>query len=266
MSDNSNMPFLKHIEVLRWHFIRSIIAVFICSIIAFLGKNFIFDTIVFGPKDPNFLTYRVLCSISKIIGIDDAMCIDEIPFIIQNRTMTGQFSSHIWVSLISGFIIAFPYVIFELWSFLKPGFSKKEKKYSSYIILSSSFLFMAGVLFGYYLITPLSITFLASYTISPQISNEIDITSYISTISTIVLASAIIFQLPVIVYFLTKIGLLSPSIMKKYNRHVIVVMLIISAVITPPDVASQILVCLPLMALYQFSILICKIVLKREKK
>lgn len=270
MSKNKEgeMSFLGHLEVLRWHLIRGFAAIFLFTIVAFFAKEFIFDQILFGPRDPNFITYRVLCKISIFFGFDPegGLCMTEMPFIIQNRTMAGQFTSHLWISFIAGFIVAFPYVIWEFWRFLKPGLTKKERRYSRGVVFFSSLLFVLGVLFGYYLIAPLSINFLATYSVSTSIANEIDLTSYISTVSTVTLASGVVFELPIVVFFLTKIGLLTPVMMREYRRHAIVGILIISSIITPPDISSQILVGIPMMILYEMSIYISKFVEKKNKE
>lgn len=267
MTKESNMSFLGHLEALRWHLVRAFMAIFIFTIVAFLSKSFIFDVVIFGPKTPDFFTYRMLCELSNFFGIQDgSMCFDEMPFVVQNRTMAGQFTSHLWVSLISGFIIAFPYVIWEIWRFLKPGLTSKEREYTTGVVFFSSVLFILGILFGYYLIAPLSINFLGGYRVSEQILNEIDLSSYISTVSTVTLSSGMVFELPIVVFFLTKIGLITPQIMRNYRRHSFVGVLILAAVITPPDVSSQILVAIPIVVLYEISIYISGFVVKRMNK
>lgn len=266
MAEEKEMSFLGHLEILRWHLVRSFAAIFIFTIIAFLSKSFIFDTVIFGPKDPDFFTYRMLCQLSTLLGFDGgSMCSGEMPFVVQNRTMAGQFTSHLWVSFIAGFIISFPYIMWEMWRFLKPGLTKKERKYTNGIVFFSSVLFILGVLFGYYMIAPLSISFLASYTVSTEILNEIDLASYISTISTVTLSSGLVFELPIVVYFLTKVGLLTPDMMRNYRRHSFVGVLILSAIITPPDISSQILVSIPIVFLYELSIYISAFVNRKNK-
>ena len=264
MSKNGEMSFLEHLEQLRWHIVRSVCSIAVFSVVAFLFKHIIFDQVLFGPKNLDFITYRLLCKISGAIGLGDVACIDKLNFIIQNRTMSGQFSSHIWASFITGIIVAFPYVIWEFWRFLAPGMTAKEKKYSRGMVYISSFLFMMGVCFGYFLITPLSIQFLANYSVSQHIANEIDLSSYISTVCMIVLAAGMVFQLPILVYFLSKIGLISPELMRKYRKHATIGVFILSAIITPPDISSQILVSIPILFLYQISIHISKSVIKKE--
>ncbi|MBN2869005.1 MAG: twin-arginine translocase subunit TatC [Flavobacteriaceae bacterium] len=263
----NEMSFLDHLEDLRWHLIRIVGAVIICGTVAFIFKGFIFDNIIFAPKKMEFPTYQWLCALANLVSVEDStFCGEAFPFIIQNRTMAGQFSAHIWTSIYAGFIIAFPYVIYQLWKFISPGLNDNERNTSRGFIIVSSLLFFLGVLFGYYVITPLSINFLGTYTVSAEVSNEIDISSYISLVRASVIASGIIFELPILIYFLTKLGLVTPEILRKYRKFALVIVLIISAVITPPDIASQIIVAIPVIILYEISIHISRIVLKRERK
>ena len=264
MKNPNNMSFLEHLEELRWHIIRSLISVVLCALICFIFKDFIFDTIIFGPKKMSFPTYKFLCKASNLIGVETTFCLSEFPFIIQNRTMTGQFSAHVMTSLISGFIISFPYVLFEFWKFIRPGLLKNEKVKSKVFIFISSLLFFVGVLFGYYIVTPLSINFLATYQVSELVLNEIDLASYISLVRSSAVASGIIFELPIIIYFLSKIGLVTPEGLIKYRKFALVGVLVLAALITPPDIASQIIVAIPIVILYQVSIFISKIVVKRN--
>jgi len=264
--DPNEMSFLDHLEELRWHLIRSTLAVVIVGLVAFLMKDFIFDTVIFGPKKPDFPTYGVFCKLSKMLGFSEAFCGSEPLFRVQSRVMAGQFSAHIWTSIWAGFIIAFPYILYELWRFISPGLYENERKNSRGFIIVASLLFFMGVLFGYYVVAPLSINFLGSYTVSEEVFNDIDLSSYISTVRAAVIACGLIFELPIIIYFLTKVGLVTPEILKKYRKIALVIVLIISAVITPPDVASQIIVAVPVLILYQLSIFISARVLKREAK
>lgn len=264
--DPNEMSFLDHLEELRWHLIRSVIAVVIVGVVAFIMKDFIFDTVIFGPKKMSFPTYRFFCNIATFFGITSEFCGDALPFTIQNRTMAGQFSAHIWTSIWAGFILAFPYVLWELWRFISPGLHANERKYSRGFIFVASTLFFMGVLFGYYVVAPLSINFLGTYQVSQEVSNEIDISSFIATVRASVIACGIMFELPIIIFFLTKVGLVTPEVLKKYRKIALVVVLMLSAIITPPDVASQIVVAIPVLILYQVSIYISKIVIKREAK
>ncbi len=268
MSKNvNNMSFLDHLEDLRWHLIRICVAIVLCGIVAFLFKGFIFDVLIFGPKEMSFPTYKWLCNMSQFIGIEGStFCADRFPFDIQNRTMGGQFSAHIWTSITAGFIVAFPYVIYQLWKFISPGMKKKERNHSRGFIIVSSILFFIGVLFGYYIVVPLSINFLGTYIVSDQVMNDIDISSYISLLRASVLASGLIFELPIIMYFLTKVGLVTPQILKKYRKFALVIVLVLSAVITPPDIASQIIVAIPVLILYEISIFISKFVVKSQRR
>ncbi|MCF8276297.1 MAG: twin-arginine translocase subunit TatC [Flavobacteriales bacterium] len=260
------MSFLEHLEVLRWHLVRSVAAVFVFAIVAFIAKEFVFDTVLLGPKHGDFWTYRMLCKLSDKFGLSDLLCITDIPFSLINISMAGQFSTHIVVSIIAGFVIAFPYVVFEIWRFVKPGLHRTERKYARGMVFYVSFLFIIGVLFGYYLIAPLSVNFLGSYHVSDMVVNQIDLNSYFSTIATLVLASGVVFELPVLIYFLTKIGFVTPSSLRQYRKHAVVGTLILAAVITPPDVSSQILVFFPLMLLYELSIWVSALVVRGENK
>ena len=260
------MSFLDHLEELRWHLIRSVLAVVIIAVIAFVFSRFIFDVIIFGPKSMDFPTYRLFCEIATSMGFTSDFCKDELPFTIISRTMGGQFSADIWTAIWAGFIVGFPYVLYELWKFISPGLHAKERQHSRGFIFVASLLFFTGVLFGYYVVAPLSINFLGTYRVSEQVLNEIDIASYISTLRTSVIACGLLFELPIIIYFLTKVGVVTPEILKKYRKIALVIVLIVSAVITPPDVTSQIIVAVPVLILYQVSIYISKMVLKREAK
>jgi sec-independent protein translocase protein TatC len=264
--DPNEMSFLDHLEELRWHLIRSTLAVVIIGLAAFLMRGFIFDSVIFGPSRMSFPTYKLFCDIATQIGIDSAFCADSLPFTIQSRTMAGQFSAHIWTSIWAGFIIGFPYILFELWKFISPGLYEKERKHSRGFIIVASLLFFMGVLFGYYVVAPLSINFLGTYQVSEIVQNQFDLSSYISTVRAAVIACGLMFELPIIIYFLTKVGLVTPEFLRKYRKMALVVVLIVSAVITPPDVASQIIVAIPVLILYQVSIYISAIVQKRETK
>jgi sec-independent protein translocase protein TatC len=262
----NEMSFLDHLEELRWHLIRIVIAIVVIGGIAFISSRFIFDEIIFAPLDMTFPTYDFLCKTANFIAIETTFCNDEIPLILQNRTMAGQFSADIWTAILGGFILTFPYIIFELWRFISPAMHSNERKHSRGFIIISSILFFIGVLFGYYIICPLSINFLANYTISAKVDNQIDISSYIGLVRASVLASGLIFELPIIIYFLTKVGLVTPEFLRKYRKYALVIVLILSAIITPPDIASQIIVAIPILVLYQVSIYISKLVIRSQRK
>lgn len=265
MSNSKDMSFLDHLEELRWHIIRSTIAVLLVAVVAFLAKDIIFDQIIFGPKRGNFVSYELFCSISQSFG-GNAFCFEELPFRVQSRTVSGQFSAHLWTSILAGFIISFPYVIYEFWKFISPGLYSNERKYSRGFLITSSLLFFIGVLFGYYVICPLSINFLGTYSVADQVHNDFDLNSYIGLVRASVLASGFIFELPIIIYFLTKVGLVTPEFLRRNRKYALVIVLIVAAIITPPDVASQIIVAIPVIILYQVSILISKIVIKKQNR
>jgi len=265
MAEEKEMSFLDHVEVLRWHLVRSTVAVLLFSVIAFMMKSFIFDVIIFAPKNPDFITYRFFCEASKYFGAD-GMCIDELPFTFQSLGMSEQFSVHIWTSITAGFIIAFPFIVWEFWKFISPGLYETERKGAKTFIIISSLLFFIGVLFGYYVVTPLSVNFLGSYSVSDLVERNIKIDSYISLVRSSVLASGLIFELPIIMFFLTKMGLITPQFLRKYRKHALVLVLLLAAIITPPDIISQIIVAIPILILYEISIIISAIVIKRERK
>jgi len=259
------MHFLDHLEALRWHLVRSAAAIVIFSLAAFLNPDILFDKVILAAKNPDFLTYRLLCKISNLLSID--LCIKDIPFTLINIDMSGQFTTHLYSSFIAGFILSFPYFIWEMWRFIKPALSSKEKKYSRGVVFFSSLLFLMGVLFGYYIISPLSINFLGSYQISTQVANQISLNSFISTVTMLTISSGVVFELPVVIYFLSKIGIVTPKFLRNYRKHSMVIILIIAAIITPsPDITSQILVAVPLFLLYEIGIWVSGIVLKNKLK
>ncbi len=260
--EEGGMSFLDHLEALRFHILRSIAAILILSVAAFMAKSIVFGIIILGPSKVDFFTYRMLCELSNYLDIS-ALCIDELPFTIQSRQMTGQFTMHMTSSFMVGFILAFPYVFWEIWRFISPGLYDKEKNAANGAVFFVSFLFLTGAAFGYFVLSPLSINFLANYQLDPTILNEFDITSYVTTLTMLVLASAIMFQLPVVIYFLSMSGLVTSKMLKEYRKHSVVVILILSAIITPPDVISQLLIAMPILVLYEVGIGIAK---RLEKK
>lgn len=262
---NSEMTFLGHLEALRWHIVRSVIAIITLAIIAFSFKEILFDVIIFGPKRPDFITYRLLCILSAKLNID--MCIRDIPFILISTSMSGQFLTHMYAAFIAGLIIGFPYLLWEVWRFVKPALTDKEKKYTKGVVFFGSLLFLTGISFGYFIISPLSINFLGTYQVSAEVKNQIAIDSYISIVTLLTLSTGLIFELPLVIFFLTKIGIISPAFMRKYRKHAIVINLILAAVITPsPDVTSQMLVAIPLFLLYELSIWVSAFVERKKNK
>jgi sec-independent protein translocase protein TatC len=262
----NQMSFLDHLEALRWHLIRSIVAIVIVAVAAFIFKDIVFDQVILAPMQTNFATYRFMCYLDDLLSLGGVICIESIPFTLFNLEMSGQFTTHITISVFTGLVLAFPYVFWELWSFIRPGLLEKEQRYVRGVVFFASLLFFIGVAFGYFVIAPLSINFLGSYQVSTMVDNQINLGSYVSTVTSITLAAAIVFELPIVVYFLTKAGFITPSFMKSYRRHAFVSALILGAIITPPDVTSQLLVMLPLVILYELSIFISAYVLREKVK
>jgi sec-independent protein translocase protein TatC len=267
MSEEKEMTFLDHLEELRWHVIRALLAVVALMFVAFWKIEWIFQNIIFAPAQLDFVTFKYMCDLGRLTGTEGTLCVTELPFIVQSRNMTGQFMMSITGAFVIGLIVAFPYVIWEFWSFVRPGLETKERKFSKGAVVAISLLFLTGVLFGYYLLCPVTIWFLSTYSISPLIKNEFDITSYVSTTSSLVLGCGILFQFPVIIYFLTKVGLVTPQIMRKYRKHSIVVILVLGAIITPSaDPFSLTVISLPLYLLFEISIFTSAAVLRRKRK
>lgn len=264
IGDEKEMSFLDHLEELRWRLVKSSASILVFGIIAFISKKYIFDVILFGPRSSDFITYRGFCWLSNQIGMGDKLCMGNVAISVQNIDMSGQFSTHIMVSIVAGFIIAFPFVLYQMWAFLKPGLKKKERDSAKGIVFFSSSLFFMGVLFGYYVISPLSLQFLGSYRVSDEVISSIKLGSYISTLVSITLSTGLVFQLPILVFFLTKIGLITPEFLKTYRKHALVAVLILAAIITPPDITSQVLVALPIMVLYELSIIISRRVINKQ--
>jgi len=262
--NQDEMSFLEHLEILRWHILRSFVAIFIIAIAAFIFKDFIFGNIILAPKEPGFPSNVLLCELGQRTGVQK-LCINSVPLQIISIKMAGQFTMHIMVSLVIGIVMGFPYIFFEFWRFIAPALRSKEKRHARGAVFYSSFLFLLGVTFGYFVITPLTVHFLGSYNVSPEVENQINLISYVSTLASVVLASGVIFELPVLAYFLTKIGLITPEFMRRYRRHSLIVILLLSAIITPPDVFSQILVAVPLIILYEVGIFISRRIIRKQK-
>jgi sec-independent protein translocase protein TatC len=265
MSKNpeAEMSFLEHLEVMRWHLLRSIAAIVILALVAFVFKDIVFDKIILAPKEPPFPTNRYLCQLGEILGLE-RICINQNPFQLQTVKMAEQFSMHIIVSLVAGIVVAFPYIFWEFWRFIVPALYDKERNTARGAVFYTSLLFILGVLFGYYIISPLSVNFLGNYRVSESVISAPTLRSYVQTITSVVLASGLVFQLPILVYFLSKVGLVTPNFLKKYRRHSIILIVTLSAIITPPDVFSQVLVALPLMVLYEIGIAISRRIMRQQ--
>ncbi|MBP7184542.1 MAG: twin-arginine translocase subunit TatC [Saprospiraceae bacterium] len=265
LNDDKEMSFMDHLEHLRWHIFRSVLVVVVFSIVAFLNGDFVFKTIIFGPKNKDFITYRVLCSLGHKFFGSEALCFSPPDFQVVTRELGEQFMTHFNISFWIGLIISFPYILWEIWRFIKPGLYEKERKSARGLVFVCSVLFLVGVLFGYFVLSPFSISFLAGYDVAGTLTLP-TLDSYVSFMTMFTIPVGLIFELPVAIYFLAKIGLITAQFMKDYRRHAIVVILIIAGIITPPDVTSQILVTLPLIFLYEASIIVAQRVERTIKK
>lgn len=260
------MSFLDHLEELRWLLVRCTVAILVFATAVFFVSDYIFDEIIFGPINPNFITYRFFCDLSHSLGFADSICVTEMDFIVQNTDMEGQVNILIWICVVGGFILGFPYILWELWKFIRPALYEKERKNAKLFIFIASVLFFLGVLFGYFIVVPMSVNFFATFKVSDVIKNEFNIDSYIGMIKTSVIASGLYFELPIVVYFLTKLGLVTPDFLRKYRKWGIVIILIVAAIVTPPDVVSQILVAIPMLLIYELSIILSAFVVKKRKQ
>ena len=265
-TDPNNMSFLDHLEELRWHLIRATLGIVLGAVIAFVFKDFFIGTLLMGPKHLDFPTYQWLCDLGTSIGMGSGTCIEELPFTIENRQAPGQFTAFIWLSLTFGFIMAFPWVIYQFWSFVSPGLKRSERRSSRAVIVFCSILFFMGVLFGYYIITPLSINFFANFQLSEEISNMWDVDSYVGLVRSCVLACGIMFELPIVIFFLAKAGLVTADFLRRNRKYALVLILILAAFITPPDVISQVIVAVPVLLLYEMSIWIAVWIERRARK
>jgi sec-independent protein translocase protein TatC len=262
----SEMSFFEHIEALRWHLIRACLAIVVFTGFAFYYFSAIWNNIILGPMDVNFWTYRRMCDLGAVLHMD-GFCITKIPGKLINTEMAGQFTLQINTSIIIGIMLGFPYLLWELWRFIKPALHEKERKAASGFVVYATALFLIGVMFGYYVIAPESIAFLANYQVSTSIENLFDIDSYLSSVSTLTLATGVVFELPMVVFILSSLGILKPAFMRSTRRYAIVIILIIAAVITPtPDMLTMTIVSIPLLILYEVSILVSAVVDRRRIK
>ncbi len=260
---DSPMSFLTHIDVLRKHILRAALVIAVFAIVVFANINTIFDTVILSPQSKEFITYKAICSIQNYISwLSGNLCSQTVSFSIINTDLTGQFMKHITVSLWLGLVVAMPYILFEVWLFVSPALLQKEKRYARGLVFYASILFFLGIGFGYFVLSPLSIVFLGNYQVSEKIANMISLDSYISTLTTLTFASGLIFEMPMIAYFLAKVGLIDAIFLREYRRYAIVVNMILAAIITPSDVLSMLLMTIPLLLLYEVSI---KVIANVEK-
>lgn len=257
------MTFVEHLNQLRSHLFRSIIGIAVFSTIAFVFKDYFFDLIIIKPKEPDFWTNRILCIIGQKFNINE-LCMKDISLQLINIDIAGQFKAHITISLLLGFAVAFPYIAYEMWRFIRPALKPIEAKNGKGLIVYVSFLFMLGVLFGYFIITPFAINFLGNYIVSSQIQNQINFQSYFSTLISLVFGTGFVFEIPILSAFLAKIGIINQKILKKFRKHAFVVSFAISAIVTPPDAFSMILMALPVYLLYEIGILVVRRIDKKK--
>lgn len=254
--EGKEMSFLDHLEELRWHIIRAVGSIFLFAIIAFVFIEQIFDKVILAPKRPDFWTYRMMCKLADATGYAD-LCVSKLNFELQALGMADPFTMALTSSMIIGLSFAFPYAFWEVWRFIKPGLRIEERRAARGAVFYVSMLFLMGMMFGYYIVSPLAINFLANYQISPEIKNQFDITSYVGVLVTLSLGCALIFQMPMVAYVLSKVGVLTPAFMRTYRKHAWIVILVVAGIITPsPDIYSQVLVALPLAGLYEISIIV----------
>jgi sec-independent protein translocase protein TatC len=262
--------FLGHVAVLRRHLMRSALVIFALMFVGFFdneifGVDLIFDKILFGPKRPDFPTYTALCDVSQQLGMGDMLCFHDFDIKLINLTMTGQFTLDMWAAFIAGLVVGFPYLLWELWRFVKPALKANEIKSARGFIFYASMLFFMGVGFGYYIVCPMAIYFLMNYQASAQIVNTIDIDSYIDLITMMVLVMGLVFELPIIIYFLSRFGVVTAEFMRRHRKHALIVILIAAAIITPTtDIFTQMLVAFPLWLLFEVSVLVARRVEKRR--
>ncbi|MGB1217586.1 MAG: twin-arginine translocase subunit TatC [Saprospiraceae bacterium] len=267
MDKEKEMTFLDHLEELRWHLMRSSIAILIGGIAIFLSGSWFFDNVILWPKSPDFVTYEMICWLSQKVGLGTAACVTPKEITLVSHDLQEIFVTHLKVSAIGGFVIAFPYVLWEIWRFVAPGLKNSERKYTGGLVWVCSLLFLMGVAFGYFIISPFAIYYLTNYEVSVSVRPDIQFSSFINSITMITLPAGIVFELPVVVYFLSKIGLVTPMMMRKYRKHAFVIILIVAAIITPPDVITQFIIGVPLYMLYEISIGIsARIYKKREQE
>ena len=259
------MSFFDHLEALRWHLVRSALAIVVFTIGVFIYYDWIYDHIIMAPSKSNFWTFRMMCGLGQFLHRD--MCPSKINIQLINTEMAGQFTLQIDSSLMIGLVLGIPYLLYELWRFIKPALHEKERKAASGFVFYASVLFLSGVMFGYYIITPISLNFLAGYTVSASIQNLFSIDSYISSVSTLTLATGLVFELPILIYILANLGIATPKFMRETRRYAIVIILIIAAVVTPtPDMLTMTVVAIPLLLLYELSIGVAAAVERRKRK
>ncbi|MGB1040119.1 MAG: twin-arginine translocase subunit TatC [Flavobacteriales bacterium] len=262
--DGKNTSFLGHLEELRWRLVKTAAVIVVLAVLIFVFIEPLTNLVLMSMSRSSFPTYRVFCWLSNTVGLGDTMCVNDIEVRTIETQMTKQFATSIYFSLVGGIIASFPFLSFQIWSFVKPGLKPKEAKATSGIVGYSTLLFLLGVSFGYFVIAPLCIQFFSSYKMSGDITLMPSFTSYYSLIVSSTIASGLFFQLPIVIFILSKLGMMTPAVLKKYRKHALVGILVLSAVITPPDFISQVVVAIPVFLLYELSIMISRRVVKNQ--
>ncbi len=258
------LSFLGHLEELRWRLVKCAIAILITACLLFYFTDPIIKYVYLAMSKSDFITYKIFCKASNLMGLSDSLCASDIPLQIQSIEMTKQFSTNMYFALVGGIVVMFPFVFYQFWCFVKPGLKENEIKVTRGISYFSSILFFLGILFGYFLISPLCVQFFGGYKLTAEVQNNFTISSYMSMITTSTFFSGLFFELPVVIYILSKLKVVTSSFLKKYRKHALIAILLLSAIITPPDVISQILVSLPILALYEAGIMVAKLVEKKS--
>lgn len=264
-ASEAEMSFLEHLEELRWHILRSLVAIVIAGAAIFIKTTFIFDQIIFAPKKPDFWTFRMMCRLADLVHIS-GLCVGDFTVDVKNIDMSGQFMISLQNAFTLGLVVTFPYVLWQLWKFLSPALYEQERKRVSGVVIAGSLLFYLGVIFGYYLIVPFTVYFLGTYQVSAEVPNQINLSSYMETVTGLSFACGLVFEFPLVIYLLAIIGLATHELLSQYRKYAFVIILFIAAIITPsPDMISQTLVAVPLFGLYEVGILISRRVAKRRE-
>jgi sec-independent protein translocase protein TatC len=264
---NTEMSFIDHLEELRWHIIRAVIAVLVGAILVFIYSDLVVNKVLFAPTRSDFVSARWLCSLGHKIGMGNTLCFPEVNAKFLENTMTGQFIASFTLAFIGGFIIAFPYIFWEFWRFVRPALSQKELKKTRGVIFWVSLLFFMGVAFGYFILTPFMVNFYFNYKLSDQIVIMPSFSDYLENLVYTTVGIGVLFQMPLLVMVLARIGIVTAKFLKKYRRHAFVIILIAAAIITPStDPFSLTIVTIPLYALYEASIIIASRINKRQQK
>lgn len=259
MSEEKNMSFLQHLEELRWRLVKSAIAIVTCAIVLFVYQEWIMDNIFLIMLDNNFISFKLLCHWFDV-------CTPPTPVEMQSMNVSGQFSYALWMSILGGIVVASPFIFYQLWAFIRPALKVTERSTMGGLVFYVSLLFLLGILFGYFVVTPMTIQFFGNYKISTQIQNIFTVDSYMGMILSTIFYTGLFFLLPIASYLLAKLGIITADFLRKYRKHALVGVLILAAVITPPDLISQVIVSIPIALLYEIGILTAARVEKKRNK